>query len=352
MNSLRKKLIIAGVLTLATGGVAMAAPTVSGVAGDVSAGSTLTISGRDFGAKQQASPMLWDDFEAGPVGQRLTNAPARIGKWDSGAGSDAVTYTANRSYGGNQAARHDFVADYNASLGKNVPFQKLYMDFWIQVDYVDRKSRNWKPWRLYGDRDALQLDFVWLCSGQLVNRVHDSWSKGDWGGSTYSDNTWMHVQLVYEASTPNVEDGTIRHFIDSKVHGMNSDSVMTRRGNAHFDQIRIGHYWAQSAVDNCPTNSGATAYVDNVYLDTSWARVEIGDAPTYAGSTRREIQVPSRWTDGSISVNLNLGTFRSGQQVYLFVTDENNNTSPGFPLRIGATSTASTPEPPSSIQVR
>lgn len=346
-----KRALAAGALLLGVAPLALAAPSVSGTSGTASSGQTLTISGNGFGSKSTAAPLLWDDFEAGTAGNVIAGSAARVGKWD---GSNAsVKYTTAKVHAGNKAAFHDFISNYNASLNKDGSFPRLYMDFWILTDYVDRQSRNWKPWRLYGDNDSLQLDYVWLCNGQLGNRVEEKagWSMGDWGGNGYSKNTWMHIQLVYGASSPGGADGTIRHTIDGQTYGMNSGAVMTRKTSANFNQVRIGHYWAQDGIDGCSSNGGARVYVDNVYLDTSWARVELGNASSYAASTKREIQVPTAWSDSSVKINVNTGTFTAGSTAYLFVTDANNNTSPGIAIKVGATGTSVTPNPPTSVTV-
>lgn len=352
MISELRRAIVASLILSGVAPLALSAPAVSGVSGTLTSGQTVTVSGSGFGTKPQAAPLVWDDFEAGVAGRLVAGSSANVGVWDTGGGTESVTYTASRAYAGSKSAYHDFISNYNASLAKNGNYSRLYLDFWILTDYVDQKTRNWKPWRLYGNNDQLQLDYVWLCNGQLMNRVDGSagWSIGDWSGDDYTKNTWMHVQLVYAASTPNVADGTIRHFIDSQVHGQNSSSVMTRKSSAQFDQIRIGHYWARDAIDGCSSNGGARVYVDNVYVDTSWARVELGNASTYAASSKREIQVPTQWSDGSVSVKLNTGTFASGSTVYMYVTDASNNTSAGIPVKLGGT--AVTPNPPGSVQVQ
>jgi len=332
--------------------LAIAAPTVSGVSGTLSSGQTVTVNGSGFGSKPQAAPVLWDSFEGGANGSLIQGAAAAVGKWDTGAGSENPVYSTAKAHSGSKSAQNNFVNNYNSSLAKNMTFTRLYMDFWINADYLDQKSRNFKPWRLYGDNDSYQLDYVWLCDGNLMNRVQESagFSQGDWGGPNYSDNQWMHIQLVYNESSPNVANGTVRHFINSQVAGNDSGAIMTEKTTAHFDQIRIGHYWDRAAVDACPSNSGATVFVDDVYIDTSWARVELGNASTYSGSTHREVQVASAWADGSIAVKFNPGNFASGSTAYLFVTDANNNTSPGIAVKIGDASSSVQPAPPTSLQ--
>jgi hypothetical protein len=66
-------------------------------------------------------------------------------------------------------------------------------------------------------------------------------------------------------------------------------------------------------------------YVDDVYIDDTWQRVEIGDNATYSSCTHREIQIPTAWSDTSITATLNQGSFENGSTGYVFVIDEDGN---------------------------
>jgi hypothetical protein len=338
--------------------LALAGPTVGAVSGTLSAGQTVTIAGSGFGSKPTAAPVLWDNFENGTVGGGLQGAPAAIGTWDTGAGSENVSYSNKAAHSGKQAADHNFVTAYNASLAKNMTFTRLYMDFWMVADYNSIQSRNFKPWRLYGDNDNYQLDYVWLCNSNLMNRVqaNTGFSVGDYGGPPYANGQWMHFQVTYQQSSPGQADGAVHHFINSQVAGLDSNSVETETASASFSQIRLGHYWDSNSDDACPSNAGAHVYVDDAYIDTSWARVEIGNAPAYADSTHREIQVAKTWSDGSVTVSFNPGSFSAGSTAYVFVTDPNGNTSAGKPITLGGSSGGGgtppvRPNPPTNVTV-
>ena len=61
----------------------------------------------------------------------------------------------------------------------------------------------------------------------------------------------------------------------------------------------------------------------------------MGDAPKYDDCTHREIQIPSAWSEASITVDVNVGKFTSGSFVYLFVIEEDGKKSTGFgPLAV------------------
>jgi hypothetical protein len=361
MKKSLKSLTWAGALALAfVSFPVQAAPAISGVTGTVSPGATLQITGSGFGTKPTAAPMLWDDFENGAVGAAIENVAARVGRWDSNDGTKFVTYSNRSPYAGSKSSSHDFVSWWGTSLAKNVTFSRLYMDFWVRAKLTDIKSHNWKVWRLYGNNDNLQLNSVYYCNSQAVSVVDvGSIGQNYWQGETYNDGEWLHVQLLYQESTPGGQDGTVIHTVNSKVLGIASSSVPTRTVNASMNQIRIGHYWGTEGLAGaCAPSAPAQVYVDNVYLDTSWARVEIGNAGTYAQSTVREVQVPSRWSDGSVEIAANLGRFAAGQKVYLYVFDANNQSVVnGFELTVGSNSSAalvSNPKPaaPSGISVQ
>ena len=228
-------------------------------------------------------------------------------------------------------------------LSKNLVFSKLYMDFWLYIDYSDIKTRNWKPWRFYGDNDQLQMNSGYIGNDFIFVRydaLGSGMNIGDWVGQGYEDKKWYHYEIWYDESDPGVTNGDVHHFINSQLHGLDSSSVMTRTFNHSFNQIRIGHYWAKDGVPGYPANLGADIYVDDVYIDTSWARVVIGDTSSWNTNTHREIQITSAWSANSISIAMNQGTFASGQQAYLYVIDANGNmNAAGYPISIGGTTT-------------
>jgi len=325
-----------------------AEPDVSSVSGNFISGEQIQVRGLNFGVKASASPIIWDDFEGGTNGVIIENRPANIGQWDQGVGSDKVRYSVDNPRTGQMSSHHDFVKNFNVSLAKNISIQRLYLDFWAFVDYVDRPARNWKMWRLYGDSDELQLSFVHLCTSRLVARQHTpTFSEADYGGQAYVDRRWYHVQMVLQESSPNQSDGTVRHRINNRVHGTNSAAVRTRATDRHYSEIRIGHYWAIDAASNCEANGGAQVYVDDVYIDSSWARVELGNAPVYSDVTHSEIQLPISWSPNELQLELKPGTFDIGQTVYLFVFDADNQVSAGYPFLLGGS--GKSPRPPTEV---
>lgn len=330
------------------------APTVSQASGTFSNGNSVTITGSSFGTKSTASPLVFDNFEAGTTGSKVMTSNAVVGKWQDGAGYEQPAYTTEQAHSGSKSVKLSAREDaYNLSVNQNGSFPVIYMDWWVRVNQLDGVSRNWKPFRIYGADDKMAVNDVVMCSGTGLSVINESAEAGFWWGEggNFNNNQWQHYQVLMRASSSaGSADGAVKQYINSKLVSDHT-GVVTRASSAHWSQIRIGHYWATSAVDDCSANSGANIYLDNVYVDTSWAHVELGNANTYLGSTTREIQIPTSWSASSIAFNVSTGAFTSGSTAYVYVMDSSGSVnSNGIPVTIGGTATgAKVPSPPTGV---
>jgi len=75
-------------------------------------------------------------------------------------------------------------------------------------------------------------------------------------------------------------------------------------------------------------------FFDDLYVDTTFSRVVLANNSNYTNADIIEPQIPSAWSDSSITVTTNLGNLPADlNDVYLFVFDsDNNHNSPGYPL--------------------
>lgn len=279
-------------------------PPVTPPSGDtITHGQAMTITGSGFGAK--APPLVYDDFEAGTGS--LEGKAAVVGAWDSGDYCKGVSYA---TYEGRRVARHDFTnGRYNASLCKDPKpaTATFYLDFWIKAVPLGGASRNWKSWRTYdagGNNE--NGDLVYWCRGGGI-------TIGDfrWLPEVAPPTEWVHIEAI---STPT---GTA-HYRNGK-----PDLVSSGAGKT-IGEIRIGHYWAHDAVDDCPSNPGANVYTDDVYVDTSVARVVLANASTFTASTKRAIQRPTGWANEAVTIIPNTRGFAPGETAYLIVIDAGN----------------------------
>jgi hypothetical protein len=85
----------------------------------------------------------------------------------------------------------------------------------------------------------------------------------------------------------------------------------------NIDAIRFGDFLA-----NVNNGTGiAEIYWDDIYIDNNWARVFLADTDTYTTNMHRELQIPSAWSDTSVEVTVNRGSFAGSDNVYLYVVD-------------------------------
>jgi hypothetical protein len=119
----------------------------------------------------------------------------------------------------------------------------------------------------------------------------------------------------YQNSSP----GVAWMFVDSS-------SLQT---NGHGTIIRT--FALQAVVDGtsgCPSCSDLplNAYVNYgpTYVDDCLCHVVVQDTSTYNAATAREIQIPSSWSSGSITLTLRVGAFSNFHGKYLFVIDPSN----------------------------
>jgi hypothetical protein len=341
-----------------TASPAQGAPAVSQVSGTFSNGNSVTITGSGFGTKSTAAPLVFDNFEAGSAGTKVGTNKAVVGQWHDGSGSTVPVYSTEQVRAGSKAAKLSTQGGaYALSLNQNGTFPVVYMDWWVKVRQYDNVSRNWKPWRLYGANDSLQVNAVIMCNGSGMSVEDKTAGSGAggfwWEGGGFANGQWQHYQVLLKASSsPGAADGVVRQYINGELVS-NHSGVVTRAQSAHWSNIRIGHYWAMDGVTECGANGGADIFLDNVYVDTNWAHIEIGNASTYAASTQREVQIPTAWSANAITVNVNSGTFASGSTAYVYVVDSSGNVnSNGIPVKIGAgsiTAPITAPLPPTQV---
>ena len=78
-------------------------------------------------------------------------------------------------------------------------------------------------------------------------------------------------------------------------------------------------------------------YIDEVYIDTTRARVFLSDSSTWAAidSTKeKDIQIPTAWSSGSVTVDCNIPSFTSGN-LYMYVINADGEVNEnGFEVTI------------------
>jgi len=366
-------------LLLCAGRGVNAVPEITAAEGDPVHGSSCTLSGSGFGTPAGGFLLKFDDFEDGTAGDPVGNGWA-LHYYGPEEGGEPVppAYTDGRSHGrGTTGAVCNFDHQYRSDFGmdrvEGVEYQELYVSFLAYVELDGELSRNFKIFRAYGasPEDTPQFVLATFPDGG------DSWLfdvPGDtlYGGSM-SEDSWHRYEVWARYATVDTQDSAAKLFEDAQLVIDRND--LDRGSNPYgLDEIRIGHYYAHDKkictdpagphyLEDCGVCSDgswesschsdfcegtceftslacaerggcrASIFFDDVYVSPTQARVEIGDRDHFVDCTRRAIQIPLSWDDGSVEVRLNQDTFAGGEPLYLYVIDpEGTPSDPGFPF--------------------
>jgi hypothetical protein len=85
-----------------------------------------------------------------------------------------------------------------------------------------------------------------------------------------------------------------------------------------------------------PTGTGIID-IDDFYMDDTLAHVEVCDSPTWAARNKCELQVPTAWSDTSITATFNKGYLSSGNPAYVYVINAGGGVNAqGFEITVGS----------------
>ena len=306
-------------------------------------GDTVTLTGSGFGNKVNAKPLLWVDFNEN-IQPSSTNSQRT--SWGGGLNAGAEVSSDNPAPNATQSFRFDLSTTYGASLGLydirdaiGERTQRLYMFArkYYGFDIVDDKGANGfnlKMYRFWGDQSNVPEDrnnIFWgyqgnegLTSGRMTAEYTD--------GNRYSsiigqeEGEWMVHELIYDAGTINVQNGLYDIYQDgvkwiNDVYNFetHSSQLPNKYEDFFFEQVSNG------------TGTGPIyIYYDEIYMDTTYQRVIICDADTFESCNERAIQLPTAWSDNSITIKLNQGAFTSFNQplwLYVFNAEGKPNTN-------------------------
>jgi hypothetical protein len=388
-------------MILLTLSVGAATPTITSVSGNPMNGNPLIISGSAFGTKTQVPPLMtsydhptaannwavqgtgaitgtttpWYNAYNTPM-NRVDTAPLRTLLPQS---SIKVSYDP-ANLGG---------TDYHPLMYiHNAPDRYAYISWWMYRDYnswnhYSTSGANTKFFRLWTGTSSERLMTAFTMRNDAAGNPESIGDGGDGLGS-YSNGQGLYGygwNIDYSACgagaysrseySPSTDDATCRGGLQQWEHwelyydlgthfavdtpGTDGRAVILKNGKTLSDCSNI--QWSTSGEENTQriylvgqvtggrTVSGGHEYLDEVYIDNSPAHVMITDKSELADWARSgteyhsEIQVPSSWSDDSITFTLNQGSFPQRNTVYLYVVDGNGDANPrGYPIVIGNTS--------------
>jgi hypothetical protein len=349
--------------------VSHSAPAISSVSGTATNGQTITIYGAGFGVKSPAKPVLWADFEGGNI-----NPNSTLGLTSSWYRTDGWVYSAGVGWGGSGGIKVDPSLHSAANGTSDLAFRLSgwyfnalsQKSFWfrrVKRDYTTANlgGSGLKTWEAmpYPDQYTNVNNVVMNAgSGQWITQQisPDAYYYYD-SGTTWTRN-WISEEAVIQVGASAGASAKLKTLVNGAIVGNalgNGDPHICLRGSGdlNIDQIDIAFHGAYSSSGDYQSYPD---FYDHLYVDNTWARVYIGDHSTWGENTtwHKEIQIPTAWSDQSVAVAFNQGTFQAGQTVYLYVVDANDQANAaGYPLTVGqGGSTGTPPATPVGLVVR
>jgi hypothetical protein len=335
--------------------------------------ATITISGSGFGTKSQAAPVIWDDasgssitqkwdvawpnrgnsayhmayrapqrgislphnnitrYLAGAHGDSFANGGGGVGVWKGRTIGAFPQYTYVSWYqrfddawvfNGNNLKIYDYT---RGTGGYDLP-NNWYIEY--RDPPTSNSSTNAK-WHI--------LDDTGYPTGVALVDGYESWYGS--GANNPMNGQWTKIEV--EVKLTNQSDGYIKIIENGRVKMNYRNKTEGYSGNVRSDAV--GGY---SDMYGQPNN---WRYFADVYLDYTPARVVLANNPALDLATIIEVQIPTAWSNSSITASVNLGKFTRGQLAYLFVVDgTGTHNLVGLPVTIGGASSAKTPAAPTS----
>ncbi len=336
----------------------MAAPAIQGVSGTLSTNSSITITGSGFGTNALDLDWLGDSIEGGTTGSVFAKAG-----WSTAWDFEKPKYTTDQKHSSSKSLKCTPLpaTSWNCVFAYKLPNpvtagQTLYATWWVRKDSASNTGQ-WKMLRLSGQETivdgAQQLTmFNWPNSQyQLVINPGQSTDQSFWFPENVypaGDNNWYRMELKVQASSTNQANGvaTVTRY----------DGKAVSSASATFkSHVSSGDTYSYVIFQNYEGNGMGTSslWFDDILIQKgSAARVELCDSPTWSSRTHCEVQVPTSWSSGSITVKAQSGSFTSGGSAYLYVVDAAGSVGGGVKMSVGSTAnTTSGPTPPNTLTV-
>lgn len=329
-------------LTILGSSLSAWANTITSVSGTVTHGSNITIAGTTFGSKggtDANKPLIWADFETSinPTSLGVLTA------WDFQR--DLVRSAALPQYGTSGFnERFTYVGATQANYGQNA----IHMIVTTLYMYGQRRyegiGTNHKMVRIWSDGPGT-IDVLSATANGGMIYDEGCIQAERFQHVTIPLNVWHTDEVLWRKPTVGSCGGvnsTGNGYFEFLQDGVRIQSLINNLAGLPSANYGIGgngpgiilfDNFASPGGDGPP--DGTNIYMDNLYMDNTWAHVIIGNASTLAASTQREIQIPTAWADGSITVQVNRGNFGASASAWLYVIDATNTPSGGFPITFG-----------------
>jgi len=365
---------------------AYAAPSISSISGSIISGESITISGSDFGAKDNPGPLLWDNFDNGISGGVVCSISSgtepiihqgnlnTYTRWimDGGGAYSSKSITFNNSTPLRKNSLHArayidsrdcWGCNFYVPVGwYNATGKELYVSFYLRTipNGIPRQSKAFIGYdSSWADTLYFSTAYGSSCEPSTQWRQHITSPASERYFATTGQGVvgeWIRVENYLQQSGAGVANGKFYSYLhrptisSPSIGSIERNSVTLRSSATNTTRITLGGAY----YDMCNGTQPVHIDVDEVYVDSTPARVEIGNASTWTSCTLRELQLPTAWSASSVTIRVNQDKFPVGTTAYLYIvnTDGNVNLS-GYPITIGSggeSSNDTTPPAPPTIE--
>lgn len=322
-------------------------------------GQTITVSGSGFGANAGLAKTTW----LGGVGAAAGNIESGTDEADFSestwylqllANQPHAKYDTGDKWSGNKSIRFSRIngwpvyEDYAnpARWGDSATADDWYITFYAKAVATSGAYGQWKIYRLSYASNVVDgagtiLSTIYAGTRYFTNLCLNADPSNsacipsgtilpEVASNSYAKDAWQKFEIMYkENSAAGASDGVIRvNTITSSgtIRTAIDRTDMITRGTG-MDTYKKKYFWLQSYLGNGIT--GGDVWVDDVFVQKgSRAHIDISKNATYSARGLSEVQVPATWGSSSITATFNRGgAFTTGDQFYVYVTDENGLTN-------------------------
>ena len=300
-------------------------------------GQNISITGINFGEKARDASELWDAVENIPQYNSLSDGdtiPTGDGyPWNFNGGKwgydNPVRYDTTHPQRGVSTAQYSTHPDaMGGTLGeRNVSGPDMYLSWWwmptVNWELTGQSNKilradDGTPWPSIEEVSWRRIQFILYEPG--TGYIINEWPR--WNETGGRDGEWNRQEIYFD-------NGHKRVYLYT--NGFLVGNYSYASAKAFILKV------AQLGVNPNGDVPGLVVYMDDIYLDSTQARVEICNESEWNESRVRhcEIQIPVAWSDMQINFTVNQGSFKPGEQAYLFVIDANGTASEGYPVTFG-----------------